>query len=259
MSSKILSQNIKEFEDLKQKVQTLYYRGDTSLLQKPKISIVGTRRPNSYSKEYTYKISKAFSNLGYAIVSGGAMGVDAIALTSAAQTNTIAVLANGLDIKYPAVNKELLNNIENNGLLLSEYEDGQKARNYTFVHRNRLVVALGEILIVTEADIDSGSLRSVEYAKELGKEIFVLPHRLHESLGTNNLIRTGIAKPIYDLDLFLGRFEEVKKISDTKDEFLEYCYNNSSYEEVCKKYAQEVFEYELSGKIIVENGVIKVV
>jgi DNA processing protein len=259
MSTQIVNQKIKEFDDLKENVNTLYYRGNLELIDKPKISIVGTRRPNSYTKEFTHKISKALSDMGYIIVSGGAMGVDAIALNSATASNSIAVLANGLDIKYPAVNKELLNNIEKNGLLLSEYKDNEKARNYTFVKRNRIVVALGEVLIVTEADIDSGSLRSVDYAKELGKEIYVLPHRLHESLGTNNLIRTNVAKPIYDIDSFLSKFEKIKKVTDTKDDFLEYCYQNSNYEEVCKKYAQKVFEYELSGKIEIINGVIKVV
>ncbi len=87
------------------------------------------------------------------------------------QKNTIAVVANGLDIKYPpSINSKLIESIEKDGLMLSSYEDGFKARNYTFVQRNEIVVSLGEILIVTQADEKSGTLTSINYALEMGKK-----------------------------------------------------------------------------------------
>jgi DNA processing protein len=261
MKTDKINQNIKEFNELKEQPLDLYYRGNLELLKRPKISIVGTRRPNSYTKEFTYKLSSKLSEINYCTVSGAAMGVDIIAFSGAKPDNCISVMANGLDIKYPAVNKDFITQIENQGLVLSEYKDGQKARNYTFVKRNRLVVALGEVLVVTQADLDSGSLRSVEYAQELDKEIYVLPHRLNESLGTQNLIKNNQAKVIYDIDEFLSslKYYNLQDIADIDDEFLEYCRVNTNYEEVCSKYAQEVFEYELNGKIEIVNGVIKVV
>ena len=144
-------------------------------LNKRKISIVGTRRPNSYTKEFTYKLASKLSDANVCIVSGAAMGVDAIAHQGATSNNTIAVVANGLDIRYPSVNKNLIVDIEKNGLILSAYKENEKARNYTFVLRNEIVVALGEILIVTQADINSGTLSSVEYALKMGKKVYTLP------------------------------------------------------------------------------------
>jgi len=258
--SNILDFDIKEFTNLKEKVKKIYYRGNLELLEKPKISIVGTRRPNSYTKEFTYKLASALANIGYNIVSGAAMGVDTIAFNAAKPTNCISVMANGLNTYYPVVNKGFIKKIESEGLILSEYPDDIKPLNYSFIKRNRLVVALGEVLIVTEADFKSGSLRSVDYALELKKDIYVLPHRMNESLGTQQLIKDNKAKVIYDIEEFLQtlKYCNLEHVSDIKDDFLEYCREHKSYEEVCKKYPQEVFEYELNGKIEILNGVIKV-
>jgi DNA processing protein len=111
-----------------------------------------------------------------------------------------------LDIRYPAVNKNLIKAIEENGLVMSQFKDGFRATGWSFVVRNEVVVALGELLIVTEADLKSGSMRSVEFAQKMGKEIFVLPHRIDESLGTNMLLAKGEAKAIYDIEAFVSRF-----------------------------------------------------
>ena len=96
---------IDELSSMKKYPNELFYIGNTTLLKKKKISIVGTRRPNSYTKEFTYKLASKLSDSGICIVSGAAMGVDAIAHQGAKSTNTIAVVANGLDIRYPAINK----------------------------------------------------------------------------------------------------------------------------------------------------------
>ncbi len=67
-------------------------------------------------------------------------------------------------------------------------------------------MALGDILIITQADLKSGSMRSAEFAKEMGKRIYVLPHRISDSLGTNQLLREGVAEPILDIDSFCSQF-----------------------------------------------------
>lgn len=244
--------HINELDSMKKYPEKIFYKGDISLLNKRKISIVGSRRPNTYSSQITHKIASELSKRDIVIVSGAAIGVDAIS-HKAAMKNTIAIVANGLDIKYPAINKKLIENIENEALILSTYEDGQRARNYTFVHRNELVVSLGEILIVTHADEDSGSLTSVDYALSMGKKVYTIPHRLNESIGTQKLIEKGFIEPIYDLDLFLNSFGG----ETNKDEMSIYLETFPIYEEALLKYGVKIFEMEIEGKIKIENGIIK--
>lgn len=245
--------NPKEIDELKNlSFEKIYYRGNLSLIKKPKISIVGTRRPSNYTKDLTYKLSNMLSKRGYVIVSGGAMGVDALSHKGAGSKNTIAVMPGGVDIKYPRVNKNLLENIEKDGLLISPFENGFKPTRWSFVVRNEIVVALGEVLIITEADLNSGSLRSAEFAIKHKKEIFVLPHRITESLGTNNLLKEGLVRPIYDLEEFCNRFKTLEE--DTQSPFREYLKTSPTYEEAFKKYGQKIFEAELLGEIKIING-----
>ncbi len=246
--------HINELDSMKKYPNELFYIGNTSLIEKKKISIVGTRKPTQYTREFTSKITQAISNAGICIVSGAAMGVDAIAHQAANYDNTIAVVANGLDIKYPAVNKNIISSIEQNGLVLSSYKTGTKATRYSFVHRNEIVVALGECLIVTQADENSGSLRSVEYALKMGKTIYTIPHRIGDSTGTNNLLEKGLAKPIYSIDKFLEELGLNNQSQIKEDPFLEFCQTNPSYDEVVAQFQDKVFEYELLGKIKIENG-----
>ena len=238
-------------KDIKNPPKSLFYVGNNSLLDMPKVSIVGTRRPNSYTKDFTFTLAKALSDAGVCVVSGGAMGVDAIA-HKGAFPNTISILANSLDFFYPAVNQKLLSNIYENSLAISEYEKDYKAKPYSFVLRNRLVVALGEVLVVTEADENSGSLRSVEFAIEQGKKIFTLPHRLGESEGTNRLLKEKKAEPIYDISTFISQFGTIIKPT-FKDEKTEFFSQNPSLDEALKKYGSYIYELELEGKIIIKN------
>ena len=232
----------------------LYYDGNLKLLDRVKVSIVGSRKTSKYSREQTHKLSSALVKAGVCVVSGGAMGVDAVAHLGAGASNTIAVLPCGINIKYPAVNKNLLVDIQNSGLLLSQFEKDTKARPWSFVVRNELVVALGEVLVVAEAELDSGSMRSIEFALKMGKDIFVFPHRLGESSATNELLKEGRAKAIYDIDAFVSRFGTVNVLEIELDPFLEYCKNNPTYEEALLKYPEKVFEAELNGDIIIRNG-----
>ncbi|MGE4471984.1 MAG: DNA-processing protein DprA, partial [Sulfuricurvum sp.] len=219
-----------------------------------KVSIIGSRKPYQYTQQMTHAIAHELSRVGTCIVSGGAMGVDAIAHRGAGSANTIAVLPCGIDLHYPAVNKSLLGSIEAEGLTLSQFEAGFAATNWSFVVRNELVVALGEVLIVTQADEESGSMRSVEYALEMGKKIYVLPHHIGESEGTNRLLAEGKAEAIYDISMFVGRFGKVRSAIDVSDPFLRFCAMRPVYEDAVQKYGEKIFEAELNGVIEVQNG-----
>ncbi|MFY4821475.1 DNA-processing protein DprA [Aliarcobacter butzleri] len=251
---KTIDFRISELLSMKKYPSEIFYIGNCELLKKRKISIIGTRKPNSYTKEFTHKLASKLSSNNICIVSGAAMGVDSIAHTGAKSNNTIAVVANGLDIRYPSINKNLIIDIENNGLILSTYKEKEIVRKYTFVLRNELVVALGEVLIVTQADLNSGSLTSVEFALNMNKKIYTLPHRLNESLGTQELVKKGLAKVIYDIDEFVENFTGNKNKKEQLDKVLEYCKTSPNIEDAMQKYPNEILEYELDGKIKIENG-----
>ena len=246
--------HISELEDMKKYPDSLFYIGNTGLLKKKKIAIVGSRKPNQYAREMTHQLAKKLSQAGLCIVSGGALGVDAIAHKAAGSSNTIMVSATGLDKRYPAINKNIIGEIENNGLVLSQFQQGTPSTKYNFPLRNEVVVALGKVLIVTYADFNSGTMRSVEYALKMGKEVYVLAHRIGESEATNDLLLQGKAKAIYDLDAFVAKFADAKIEEPLLDEFLLYCQSNPTYEEALKKYPSKIFEAELSGTIEIKNA-----
>jgi len=248
---KLLTNHPHALSTLQKRPEKLFYEGDPSLLEAPMVSIVGTRRPRAYTKERTTQIARAFSQIGYVVVSGAAMGVDALAHRGAFP-RTVAVMANSLDIHYPAVNRTLIQDMYEKALALSEYESGTQATRYSFVVRNRIVVALGSFLIITEADEKSGTMRSAEIATALGKKIYVLPHRLGESEGTQRLLREGLAEPIYDIDAFVAQFGE-KSGQLSEDPLLAFCQNHPTVSEAVAKFGEQVYSYELEGKVTIKN------
>jgi DNA processing protein len=244
-----INPDLEQFKVLKKPPKSLYGIGNSELLKTKMVSIVGTRRPISYTKEYTKKLASSFSKIGYTVVSGAAMGVDAISHESALP-NTIAVMANSLDIYYPKVNQNLIKKIHNEALAISEYPATTKATRYSFVVRNRLVVSLGDFLIITEADLDSGTMRSAEIAKDLGKQIYVLPHRLDQSRGTQKLLQDGDAKLITDIDTFVSQFGTVEHIEDEETLFLR---SNPTLNEALERLGNKLYEYELEGRVLIKN------
>ncbi|MFT7859981.1 MAG: DNA-processing protein DprA [Sulfurimonas sp.] len=248
--------HIEALEEMKKYPDPLYYIGDLELLNTQKISVVGSRKPNQYARNLTQELCSKLAANNHTIVSGGAIGIDAIAHKSAGATNTIMVAGTGLDTRYPSINKKLIEEIEQSGLVLSQFEAGERSRRYNFPLRNELVVALGEVLVVAYADLNSGTMRSVEYAQKMGKEIYVFPHRVGESEGTNRLLQEGSAKAIYDIDAFIAKFGSIQKDPTTTDPFLDYCKKHPNYEDVFQKDPQKLFEYELLGKIEIKNSKI---
>lgn len=173
------------------------------------VAIIGTRRPTSYGRTVTEQISEALSYRGTVIVSGMALGVDSIAHNSClnAGGQTIAVMASGVDNPYPKTNLHLAKRIlENGGAILSEYENGHQPRPYDFLWRNRIVSGLADVVIVTEANLRSGTLSTVAHALEQGKDVYAVPGPITSPLsaGCNRLIAQG-ARPITDIDGLLNQ------------------------------------------------------
>ena len=234
-------------------VTELFYQGDVSLLNGKKVAIVGTRRPSLYTKNTAFALANALKDAGVTVVSGAAMGVDAQA-HKGAFPKTIAVMANSLDIKAPAVNKGLIESMATASLCLSEYPQTTHPTKYSFVQRNRIVVALSDVVVLAEADLNSGTMRSAEFALKMGKPIFVLPHQMGESLGTNKLLQEGKAEVIYSVESFLEHLKISKPIVAQEDELLAFCVNQPTYDEVVAQFKERLFEYELLGKVSVVNG-----
>ncbi|MBE0492089.1 MAG: DNA-protecting protein DprA [Sulfurospirillum sp.] len=251
-----ISFDIPQLHSMRKYPPHLFYKGNLELLQKRKISIVGSRKLNPYAKELTCKLASKLSNAGVCVVSGGAIGADTIAHLHAGTHNTIMVAGTGLDKRYPAINARMIQSIEENGLVLSQFAIGTPSAKYNFPLRNELIVALGEVIVVAYADIGSGSMRSVEYALKMQKEIFVFPHRLGESQATNDLLSQGFAKCIYDIDAFVALHSDAIITQSAADPFLVFCDLQPSLFEALGTFGELVYEYELQGLIKIINGKI---
>ena len=183
--------------NLKNPPYVLYYVGDLSLLKQKSIAIVGTRSPSSYGKLVTEKYAKELAENGICIISGLASGVDKIAHEGALEVNgkTIAVLGGGFDHIFPAININLAREISKKGLILTEYYLSLKPTKYSFPNRNRIIAALSNAVLITEAKEGSGSMYTKEYADDLGLDTYCVPGNINseKSQIPNRLIRKGLA------------------------------------------------------------------
>src|SRR5690606_28976050 len=144
----------------------------------------------------TYKFASELAARGVVIVSGLALGVDSIAHEACigSGSKTIAVLPVGLEKIYPTSHTHLAKKIsQGNGLLVSEYPSGTDPRRENFIARNRIIAALAEGVLITEAAENSGSLHTARFAIELGLPVLAVPGPINSStsVGTNNLIKAG--------------------------------------------------------------------
>ncbi|WMI79870.1 DNA-processing protein DprA [Anaerotignum sp. MB30-C6] len=160
-----------------------------------KVSLVGARRCSRYGAGVTYRIAQDLGRANIVVVSGMAKGIDTMAHKGAMDGSgqTIAVLGCGVDICYPAENKELMEQITKNGCLISEYPPGTEPNPHHFPNRNRIISGLSKILVVVEAGKRSGTLITADLALESGRDVFVVPGNVTSALseGTNNLIKQG--------------------------------------------------------------------
>lgn len=176
--------------------KTLYLIGNKNLLYMKSIAIIGCRECTKIGAYNAYKFGYELAKKGICIISGLAKGIDAYSHIGAikAKGRTIAVLGSGLDIIYPKENKEIYFQIlKNNGLIVSEYELGSKPEKHHFPARNRIISGLSDGVLVVEAKKRSGTLITVDFALDQGKDIYAIPGSIsnENSYGTNNLIKEG--------------------------------------------------------------------
>ncbi|MBL8564443.1 MAG: DNA-protecting protein DprA [Hyphomicrobiaceae bacterium] len=171
----------------------VYVRGDTTLLERSAIAVVGSREASAAGLKLTRLLTHGIAAAGYAIVSGLARGVDAVAHEAALASGTIAVVAGGVDVIYPPENDALQRAIAERGVVVSEMPPGFQPRAKDFPRRNRLIAALSLGVLVVEAARRSGTLVTARLAAELGREVFAVPgHPLDpRAEGTNHLLKRG--------------------------------------------------------------------
>jgi DNA processing protein len=174
--------------------------GLEELLKRPRIAIVGSRKITPYGRGVTASLAKELAAKGVVIVSGLAQGADSVAHQACLEAGgqTIAVLPSGLHNTYPARHENLAKQIvAQGGVLISEYEPDHRPYPYDFLERNRIIAALSDAVLVTEAAARSGSLNTASHALDLNKPVLAVPGNITSPLsaGCNNLIRAG-ATPI---------------------------------------------------------------
>jgi DNA processing protein len=186
----------------------LFVEGESIVLSNlnDAVSIVGSRAASPYGLQVTKRLVTELSQVSRATVSGGAIGIDAQVHATSVEQNllTVAVMAGGLDRKYPKANFSLFTRIRARGALISELPPGVAPTRWRFLQRNRLIAAITPTTVVIEAGSRSGSMRTANNALELDRELFAVPGSVLSgtSLGTNGLIVENKALPLCDVKLF---------------------------------------------------------
>ncbi|MFA6551691.1 MAG: DNA-processing protein DprA [Patescibacteria group bacterium] len=175
-----------------------YYRGELPDNINFCLAVVGSRKYTAYGQQATQSLVGPLTQAGLVIVSGLALGIDALAHSACLQAGgkTIAVLGSGLDRRsiYPASNRNIAEKIlARGGALLSEYPPGTQPLEFHFPQRNRIIAGLSLGVLVIEAAASSGALITAQCALEQNREVFAVPGSIFNpnSAGTNNLIKTG--------------------------------------------------------------------
>jgi len=173
----------------------LYVIGDTALLSRRGVAIVGSRNASAQGEANAAQFAEALSRAGLSVLSGLALGVDAAAHRGglAGEGSTVAVMGTGADILYPKKNVPLAADIAHRGALVTEFPLGTPPMAGNFPRRNRLISGLARGVLVVEAALASGSLITARLAAEQGREVFAIPGSIHSPLarGCHALIRQG--------------------------------------------------------------------
>ena len=180
---------------------------------RPTVAIVGSRKPTDYGRSITLQLASALAARGVIIVSGLALGHDALAARGAldAGGTTIAVIGNGLNDIHPHSNNLLAQEIvKKGGAILSEYEPNTAVRRWNFLERNRLIVALSDVVVVVEAGERSGTMNTTAHALTQNKDLMAVPGNITSplSIGCNRLIAQG-AEPVLSADDIIERLRSL--------------------------------------------------
>jgi len=172
----------------------LYGQGDPALLRRG-VAIIGARKATPYGIRAAKKVASWCSELNMPVYSGAAIGCDQAAHQGTLDTGgvTVAVLGCGADIVYPRGAKSLLDDIAKSGCILSHFEWGTTPKRWTFIERNRLIVACSYLLVVVEGRVPSGTFSAVNWAEQLNVDIAVVPGSIFsaESSGPHYLLSNG--------------------------------------------------------------------
>ena len=214
-------------ESLQNMPLIIFYRGDLSLLSKDKtrVCIVGTRRPSAYGRRVTREFAGTLAKHDMVIVSGMARGVDTRAHEACLEAGgkTIAVMPCGLDKIYPAENRELFENIEKEGLLISELTPGTDPIRQYFPARNRILSAISDCVLITEAGKNSGTLHTASFAINQGKEVFAVPSIIYSDTADGNLslLKDGasIATEPEDILAYMAKAVFFRELEEIKEEY----------------------------------------
>jgi len=189
------------------------------------LGIVGSRKYTNYGAKVAYNFSKALAENGLVIVSGLALGIDAIAHRAALVSNgrTIGVLGCGLDAIYPVSNHRLGEEmLASGGAIVSEFPLGTPPLKQNFPMRNRIIAGLSLGTLVVEATLDSGSLITAGLALEYNREVFAIPGNIdsENSSGTNRIIKEGAIPATCPEDILMALNIEVRRGEEKAKEFL---------------------------------------
>jgi len=204
----------------------LFVSGNPGLLHAPQLAMVGSRNPTPYGRELAESFARHLSACGICITSGLANGIDAASHRGAlagklagnqpgSRGSTVAVCGTGLDVIYPRSSLSLAQEIEQHGVLVSEFPPGTPPRKHHFPQRNRIISGLSLGTLVVEATLHSGSLITARLAGEQGREVFAIPGSIHNPMakGCHQLIRQG-AKLV---DCAEDILSELGPLADTLD------------------------------------------
>ena len=175
----------------------LYFQGKLLMEERPSVAIIGARNCSEYGRRMAQHYGRELAAAGIQIISGMARGIDGISQKAAldAEGFSLGVLGCGVDICYPAENRELYEMLCKRGGICSEYPPGTEPKNSLFPPRNRIISGLSDVVLVIEAKNRSGTLITVDMALEQGREVYALPGRVTDALseGCNRLIQQGAA------------------------------------------------------------------
>jgi DNA processing protein len=174
----------------------LFHLGDPTIVTEPAAAIVGTRRSTGYGEAVAFDLGAELSGAGVPVVSGLALGIDGAAhagALSAGAAPPVAVVACGLDVVYPRRNRELWRAVARRGVVWSEAPLGVAPERWRFPLRNRLIAAMGRVLVVVESGRAGGSMHTVREADDRGRTVMAVPGPVRNpaSLGPNQLLSDG--------------------------------------------------------------------
>jgi DNA processing protein len=183
--------------------EQLFVKGRRLEVDSQTIAVVGTRRPTTAGVEATQRLVEGLVQAGFTIVSGLAVGIDAVAHRTALDCGgyTIAVLGSGLDSRYPARNRALKKAIFERGTVVTEYPNGTEPLPFNFPRRNRIVVGLSKGVLVVEGGFRSGALITARIGIDANRHVWAVPGSIRNRLseGPHELIRTGQAGLVTDV------------------------------------------------------------